>query len=109
MITVNFAAKDGSPERMVCEAEVVFPTTPECGPLAGLKIVGFGLWRGPEGEVYVTLPSRAFGAGNERRYFDYVRAVDGKGDAVKRLKTFIIDQYHAQHGSAADPEPTAAG
>jgi hypothetical protein len=28
-------------------------------------------------EVYVTFPSRAFGAGSERRYFDYLRSVDG--------------------------------
>ncbi len=50
-------------ERPVTEAEVHF----EEGPLAGAKLVGFCLWKSPEGEVYVTFPSRAFGAGSERR------------------------------------------
>jgi len=101
MIKVNFVAKENAPDRLVCEAEIVFDE----GPLAGLKLVSFSLWRGPAGELYATVPSRAFGAGSERRYFDYVRSVDGKGEPVKRLKTWIIDQYHAAEGSAADPEP----
>jgi hypothetical protein len=48
---------------LVTEAEVHFDE----GPLAGTRLVGFCLWRSPEGEVYVTFPSRAFGAGDERR------------------------------------------
>jgi hypothetical protein len=34
----------------------------------------------------VTFPSRAFGAGEERRFFDYLRPVDGGGAAAKVLK-----------------------
>ena len=71
---VVFVERDSAPERLVCEAEVVFEA--EAGPLAGMKLVGFSLWRSPEGEVYVTFPSRAFGAGNERRFFDFLRSVD---------------------------------
>jgi hypothetical protein len=71
---VNFVQRENQPERLVCEAEVMFE---EEGPLVGMKLVGFSLWRSPEGEVYVTFPSRAFGAGNERRYFDYLRSTDG--------------------------------
>ena len=41
------------------------------------------LWKSLEGEVYVTFPSRAFGAGSERRYFEYLRAIDGSGETVK--------------------------
>ena len=62
---VEFVRKDGGPERLVCEAELVFDSEV---PLTGMKLVGFTLWRSPEGEVYVTFPSRAFGVGNERRY-----------------------------------------
>ena len=66
---VQFVARENGPERLVTEAEIHF----EEGPLAGTRLVGFCLWRSPEGEVYVTFPSRAFGAGNERRFFDYGR------------------------------------
>jgi len=87
---VNFVDKQNGPERLVCEAEVLFD---EEGPLAGMKLVGFSLWRSPEGEVYVTFPSRAFGAGGERRFFDYLRSVEGQAADAKRVKSWIIDEY----------------
>ncbi len=42
------------------------------------------------GRIYVTFPSRAFGAGQERRVFDYLRRVNGGGAAVKSLKETIV-------------------
>jgi hypothetical protein len=57
--------------------------------------VGFSLWRSPEGEIDVTFPSRAFGAGNERRSFDYLRRVNGGGAAAKALKEAIVAVYRA--------------
>ena len=95
---VQFVARENGPERLVCEAEIVFG---ENGPLAGLKLVGFSLWRGPDGEVYVTFPSRAFGAGNDRKYFDYLRSVDGTLETVKRLKAWIVDEYRNSAQAAA--------
>jgi hypothetical protein len=92
---VQFVARENGPERMVSEAEIHF----EEGPLAGTRLVGFSLWKSPDGEVYVTFPSRAFGAGNERRFFDYLRSVEGTLDAVKRVKSWILDEY--RKGSAA--------
>ena len=86
----------------MCEPEVVFPST--SGILAGLKLVGFSLWRSPEGEIYVTFPSRAFGAGQERRFFDYLRSVEGGAAATKSLKEALVAAYKAQQGS---DEPTA--
>jgi hypothetical protein len=88
---VVFVERESAPERLVCEAEVVFEA--EAGPLAGMKLVGFSLWRSPEGEVYVTFPSRAFGAGNERRFFDYLRSVEGTAADAKRVKAWILDQF----------------
>ncbi len=87
---VQFSEREGAPERLVCEAEIHFDE----GPLAGMRLVGFSLWRSPEGEVYVTFPSRAFGSGSERRFFDYLRAVDGTAEPVKRVKAWILDEYH---------------
>lgn len=106
---VVFVERKDGPERLVCEAEVVF----EAGPLEGMKLVGFSMWRSPEGEVYVTFPSRAFGSGSDRRYFDYLRpavpdgppAASGTATLTRRVKAWIVDEYHRQAGSAADPDP----
>jgi hypothetical protein len=62
--------------------------------------VGFSLWRSPEGEVYVTFPSRAFGAGNERRYFDYLRSAEGTAGEVKRVKAWILDEFRMSQQAA---------
>ena len=94
---VQFVARENGPERLVTEAEVHF----DDGPLAGTKLVGFCLWRSPEGEIYVTFPSRAFGAGSERRYFDYLRAVDASGETVKRVKAWILEEYRKANDAAA--------
>ena len=91
---VQFVQKENAPERLVCEAELVFDEESP-GPLLGMKLVGFSLWRSPEGEVYVTFPSRAFGAGNERRYFDYLRSSEGSAGEVKRVKAWILDEFRA--------------
>ena len=93
---VQFVAPENGPERLVCEAEVMF----EDGPLAGTKLVGFSLWKSAEGEVYVTFPSRAFGAGSERRYFDYLRSVDGTAEAIKTVKAWILDEYRKTEAAA---------
>jgi len=87
---VQFVEREKGPERLVCEAELVFD---EAGPLQGMKLVGFSLWRGPDGEVYVTFPSRAFGAGNDRKYFDYLRSIEGAPADPKRVKAWIVEEY----------------
>jgi hypothetical protein len=96
-ISFLFVQRESAPERLVCEAELVFNS----GSLAGMKLVGFSLWRSPEGEVYVTFPSRAFGAGSERRFFDYLRSVDGEAAPVKALKASIVAAYKAQESPEA--------
>ena len=101
---VVFVERDSAPERLVCEAEVVFEA--EAGPLAGMKLVGFSLWRSPEGEVYVTFPSRAFGAGNERRFFDFLRSVEGTAADSKRVKAWILEQYRSSREVPDAPERT---
>lgn len=89
---INFTLKDGGPERLVTEAEILF----EEPALSGLKLVGFSIWSSPEGELYVTFPSRAFGSGSERRFFDYIRGVDGDATAAKALKQAIVAAYKAE-------------
>ena len=93
---VQFVTRENGLERLVCEAEVIF----EEGQLAGTKLVGFSLWRSPEGEVYVTFPSRAFGASQERRYFDYLRSVEGDSSVTKRVKEWIVGEFQASRAAA---------
>ena len=88
---VVFVERTGGPERLVCEAEVVFEA--EAGPLAGMRLVGFSLWRSAEGEVFVTLPARTYEAGGERRFFDLLRPVEGQPANAKRAKAWILEQY----------------
>lgn len=102
---VEFAERTNGPERLVCEAELVFD---EPGALWNMKLVGFSLWRSPDGEIYVTFPSRAFGAGPERRYFDYLRAVDGDAANVKNVKSWILAEYRRLQSVAEEPMPQDA-
>jgi hypothetical protein len=94
---VHFVARENGPERLETEAEIHF----EEGPLAGSRLVGFCLWKGPDGEIYVTFPSRAFGAGTDRRYFDYLRAINGDSETVKRVKGWILEEYRNSASAAA--------
>jgi hypothetical protein len=73
----------------------------EAGPLAGMKLVGFSLWRSAEGEVFVSFPARSFGAGGERRYFDLLRSTDGQSADTKRVKAWILERYQADSAAAA--------
>jgi hypothetical protein len=95
---VQFVPRENGPEKLVCEAELWFG--PECGPLAGMKLVGFALWRGAEGEVYVTFPSRSFGVANERKYFDYLRAAEGGTAEGKRVTDWILEEFRTSRRAA---------
>src|SRR5215470_18600172 len=94
---VQFVERESRPERLVCEAELIFD---EPGPLSGMKLVGFSLWRSPEGEVFVTFPSRSSGVGSDRRFFDYVRSVEGQAADAKRLKEWILEEYRSRPRAA---------
>jgi len=96
-LRVAFITRDNGPERLVCEAELIFLD----GPLADMKLVGFCLWRGADGELYVTFPSRAFVGGTERRFFDYLRSVEGTPAEVRRVKAWIVEQYKLRKEEAA--------
>jgi len=96
---VSFVEKPNGPSRLVCEAEVTFEA--EGGPLVGMKLVGFSVWRSVEGELYVTLPCRPFGAGSERKYWDLLRVAEGGDGDPKRVKSWILEQYRASREAAA--------
>jgi hypothetical protein len=101
---IQFTPKDNGPDRLVAEAELLF----DDGLLEGMKLVGFSLWKSPEGEIYVTFPSRAFGAGADRRYFDFLRSTEGTPLEPRRLKAAILEAFQAQAQAtgAIEPEDT---
>jgi hypothetical protein len=69
----------------------------EEGPLEGMKLVGFSVWRGPDGDTFVTFPARSFGVGTDRRFFDLLRPTEGPSqDQIRRVKDWILDQYRLQ-------------
>lgn len=94
---MEFTSRSGGPERLVCDAELVFD---EAGPLEGMKLVGFTVWRSAEGELYVTFPSRSWGAGGERRFYDHLRSVEASPETVARVKGWILEQWRAQQRAA---------
>lgn len=98
--SIEFVYRDGAPERLVCEVELSFGST---GPLRGMKLIGFNIWRSPDGEIYVTFPCRAFGLGAERRFFDYLRSVDGVPADVKRVKGWIIAAFQKREAQRQGP------
>jgi len=95
---VEFLTRENGPERLVCDGEIVFDGSD--GPLSGMKLVGFALWRAAEGEVTVTFPSRAFGTGGERRFFDYLRSVEGNPADSRRVKDWILEEFRASKRAA---------
>ena len=92
---VQFVERDSRPERLVCEAEIHFDE----GELADTRLVGFSLWRSPEGEIFVTFPSRALGVGSDRKYFDYLRSVEGQAAESKRVKAWILEEFRASQAA----------
>ena len=94
---MEFTSRPGGPERLVCDAELVFD---EVGPLEGMKLTGFTLWRSVEGEPYVTFPSRSYGAAGERRYYDFLRSVEASGATVAGVKAWILEQWRSRERAA---------
>jgi hypothetical protein len=94
---LTFEAREGGPDKLLADASIVFDEGD--GPLAGMKLVGFSVWRSAEGDVTITFPSRSFGAGGDRRYFDYLRSADGIPANAKRVKGWIVEQFRAQAGA----------
>jgi hypothetical protein len=101
--TVTIVESDRGPAGKLADAELVF--TDHAGPLAGLRLVGFGVWQRRTGERTITAPARQYTVNGERRSYALLRpARDGNDqDAIRQT---ILDAY-ALHidGPARTPEP----
>lgn len=96
---IEFIDRENGPKNLVCEAELFFDG--DDGLLAGLKLVGFTLWRAEDGGTIVTMPARSWGEAGGRKFFDLLRGGDGGGDALRRLKAAIGDQHRLRDRNAA--------
>jgi hypothetical protein len=50
--------------------------------------------------VYVTFPSRSFGTASERKYYDYLRAVEAGTTESKRVKEWILEEFRTSRRAA---------
>lgn len=98
MVYVRFVPNTGEkPRRVLAEAELHW--SDDEGVLAGLKLVGFTIWRSresPDG-LTVTLPARAYGAGSERRYFNYLCPQEhSRNTDLVSFKVWIATEFRRQ-------------
>lgn len=87
----------GNPPGKLADAELHF----EDGVLAGLKLIGFGIWerRGGNGRN-VTFPARQYSVNGERRSFALLRPVVD-ATAQDPLRELILEAYADYEQQAA--------
>lgn len=89
-MNIKFTPNDkGNPPGKLADAELHF----EDGSLAGLKLIGFGIWerRGGNGRN-VTFPARQYSVNGERRSFALLRPIVDAG-AQLALRDIVLDAY----------------
>jgi hypothetical protein len=84
----------GNPPGKLADAELHF----EDGPLAGLKLIGFGIWerRGGSGRN-VTFPARSYAVNGERRSFALLRPIVDAG-AQSAIRDKILEAFAEYEG-----------
>jgi hypothetical protein len=97
-MTVKIIANDrGNPAGKLADAELHFTD----GPLAGLKLIGFGIWErrgaGTNGRN-VTFPARQYSVNGERRSFALLRPIADTAahDHVRQLILEAFVDYEEQ-------------
>src|SRR5450759_119997 len=93
MLTIKITPNDkGNPPGKLADAELHFSE----GSLAGLKLIGFGIWerRGGSGRN-VTFPARQYSVNGERRSFALLRPVVDT-TAQNRIRDLVLEAY-AEH------------
>ena len=100
-MTIKFTPTDkGNPPSKLADAEL------QCsgGPLDGLKLLGFAVWERKSGSGRsVTVPSRQYVVGGERRSYALLRPIMDSA-SQDRLRDVILDaykEYEAELAAAA--------
>ena len=115
MMTVKITPNDkttGQPAGKLADAELHFlhNSSPSnvhdcqlaaCSPLAGLKLIGFGIWERRTGDSRnVTFPARQYSVNGERRSFSLLRPI-ADATAQDRIREAILDAYAEYEAQAA--------
>ena len=100
-MTVKILPNDRiSPPGKLADAELHFTD----GVLAGLKLIGFGIWeRRSVGGRNVTFPARQYSVNGERRSFALLRPILDT-TAQDRIRELILDAYAEYEAQAASME-----
>jgi predicted Zn-dependent peptidase len=89
MVVRIVPCEGAAPADKVADAELIF----EDGVLAGMKLVGFAIWRNRRQAVYsVTFPTRQYLANGERRSYVLLRPVT-VGGSQEALRLLILQAY----------------
>lgn len=100
MMDVKIIPNDkGNPPGKLADAELHFTD----GPLAGLKLIGFGVWERRTGAGRnVTFPARQYAVNGERRSFALLRPAT-EHSTTDRIRDLIVEAY-AEYEQAAVEE-----
>jgi hypothetical protein len=84
--------EQSKPAGKLADAEIHFLE----GDLAGLKLIGFGVWARRDGRGQnVTFPARQFTVVGERKNFSLLRAI-GDPKAQDRIRRLVLEAYTAE-------------
>lgn len=98
-----FPNDKGLPSGKLADAEVHFTD----GPLAGLRLIGFGIWeRRTGGGQNVTFPARTYSVNGERRSFALLRPSTDGIEGQERLRALILQAYAEYEEQTAAPAPS---
>jgi hypothetical protein len=79
----------GNPAGKLADAELHFVD----GPLAGLKLIGFGIWERKSGTGRnVTFPARQYSVNGERRSFALLRPLEDS-TGQDRIRELVLQAY----------------
>ncbi len=79
----------------LCEATLVFED--QDGPLAGLTVRGFGIWRTQHGELWHTVPSFSFTFQDQTQHFQLMDFGESDAAAARaRFEAFLQAAYKAR-------------
>jgi hypothetical protein len=91
-MTIKITLNDkGNPPGKLADAELHFADGD--GPFEGLKLIGFSVWEGRNGQGRsVTFPARSYAVNGERRSFALLRPI-AASNAQHRLRQQILEAF----------------
>lgn len=98
-MVMKFSPNDeGNPPDKLADAEMHFDE----GVLAGLKLIGFGIWERRDGSGRnVTFPARVYSVSGERRSFALLRPIRDAA-SQDRLRDLILAAYATYEAQSAE-------